>query len=588
MGLRDYQVAALESIVRADAEGCKRGLVILPTGTGKTQIASSLPEAIGLNGWEVMAFIVAQEELAFQAMESLQRANPTLRVTLEKAEHHGDIDADIVVASIDTLSRSEGRLAAFAEIPFRVIFLDECHAAVSPKYLKVLRELRVLKGEDNVDPQRLLIGLTATPKRFDGLALERIFDKIVFRRGIREMVEQKWIADPVAYRIETGLGLDDIQMRQGDFATGALSQKVNTPTINALIVQKYLQYGKGLPAIAFTVDIDHSECLADVFRHHGLAFEAISSNTPKARRKELVEAHRNMDILGLASCQALLTGFDSPPATVALFARPTCSSLLYTQALGRVLRPYPAPESAATHTGYVKTNAIILDFVGASSKHRLFTASTLFGLNPQFDPEGKSITRAVAAMEDLQKQNPTLDIAAYAGLDDARAAAVSVDMWKPAPIPKLAKSCSQFIWMMESEDVYRLSAPGLSVYLTLNHLGQYEVFRQADGAEPDMRMIFDDPEDGFSFADSLVPVEFVPLIRANARWRKQTPSKAQAILLWRKDPVIRKRFGSGEAFHNWACHQVEYTGNQSFSKGALSMRIDILKRAKSKFTETIS
>ena len=141
--------------------------------------------------------------------------------------------------------------------------------------------------------------------------------------------------------------------------------------------------------------------------------------------------------------------------------RPTLSGLLYAQQAGRIMRPYPAPENAAWHTGYVKKNGILIDFCANTERHRLYTAATLFGLNPQFDMKGKSITKTLEHLEDLQRENPTLDIQAYAGLADVEAAATRVDLWRPAPIPKLARSCSRFIWFQVSEDTYRLSAPGM-------------------------------------------------------------------------------------------------------------------------------
>jgi ATP-dependent helicase IRC3 len=530
-----------------------------------------------------MAFLVSSEELCFQALEDLHATNPSLHVTLEKAEHHGEVDADIVVASVDTLAMSEQRLAAFASLPLRVIFIDECHGAVAPKWMKVLRALRVLKEEHNCDNSRLLIGLTATPKRHDGLALSRIFDRIVFRRSMREMTDAGWTVDLIAYRVETDVKLDDIRMREGDFATGELSNRVNTPRLNALVVQKYLEYGAGLPAIAFTVDIQHSEDLSDVFQHHGLAFEAISSNTPKRLRRELVEAHRNMELLGLVSCQALMTGFNSPPATVALWDRPCCSGLFYQQGIGRIGRPYPAPENAATHTGYRKQRGIIVDFTGTSTKHRLYTAATLYGLNPQFDFSGKSVSKTLARIEQIQDKNPTLDIgAAYAGLADIEASVSRVELWKPAPIPKLAKTCSQFTWTEDGADCYRLTAPGLSVFLEVNLLGEYEVWRRDEEGVLSERLTFSEPEDAFSYADSLIPDEVVKLIRAKAPWRKAEPTEPQCSWLWVRDPAIHNKFASPMAFFHFACHQVEAKGNSAFSRGSLSLRIDLCKRAREK------
>src|SRR3989304_2898634 len=78
MPLRDYQSGAISAIVEEDQQGCMNQLIALPTGTGKTVIASHLPEAIELLPWEVMVFLVGAEELAFQAVDSLREANPSL------------------------------------------------------------------------------------------------------------------------------------------------------------------------------------------------------------------------------------------------------------------------------------------------------------------------------------------------------------------------------------------------------------------------------------------------------------------------------------------------------------------------------
>ncbi len=577
MGLRQYQEDCLRAVLAADQEGCRAGLIVLPCGSGKTKLMGNFPRVLGLQPWEKMVVLVHLEELAAQTMEAMQRDNPGLRISLEKAAHRSDTDADIVVASVQTLSRSPERLNASA---VKIVAADECHHCTSPAWMKVLKHLRVLKGENDRDPDRKCYGVSATPRRADACALERIFDRIVYRRTIREMISEGWLCDPVAYRIDTGVDLDAVKIRQGDFATGELSRTMNTPSLNALVVKKYLEFGSGLPALAFTVDIQHSNDLASAFCREGLHFEAISSDTPPSRRREIIDAYRKGDVLGLCSCAALLEAFDAPIATVALWDRPTCSGLLLQQGLGRVLRPYPAPEAAAEHSGYVKRNAIILDFAGVTTKFRMYTPSNLFGLNPQFDFAGKSITKTLAHLESLAERNPTLDISAYAGLADVEAAATSVDLWKPAAIPKLAKHCSQFLWQPASEDRYRLTAPGLSIFIECTHLGEYEVFRKPDGGKMELHARFSQPEDAFALADSLVPDEVVTLIRANARWRKDPPKEAQCIHLWRRDPVIRKRFSDGEAFYRYAKYQFDKGNAGAFSKGSISMRIEMAKRAK--------
>ena len=579
MPLRPYQVEALENIRRADIEGIINLLVVLPCGCGKTVIASNLPTALDLSPFQSQLFLVHRDELALQACEEFREANPSLTVGLEKAEYRTDGNCDITVASVQTLARSPERLAKLNTAGLRIVVVDEGHHLPSNSWSKVLDDLHCLKGSPHRDPGRLFLTITATPRRGDGIGLEKFCDRIVFHRSSRGMIDAGWLAEPVGYRVSSGEDLGGVATRAGDFAIGQLEEAVNTPERNALVVKKYLEFGQSLPAICFSVDVQHSEDLAATFRQHGLHFEALSGTTPTARRRELVEEHKRGNLLGLVSCGVLVEGFNSPIATVALMARPTQSGLLFQQMAGRVLRPYPAPEAAATHVGYRKQNAIIIDFVGVSERFRLYTAATLFGLNPNFDMQGRSITKTLDKLEELAKDNPTLDLAAYTGLDEVEAASTQVDLWRPAPIPKLAKSCSKFIWIQQGEDLYRLSAPGMAVFIEQNHLGTYEVWRHVDKEKPDGHMTFQEPEDAFALADSLVPDDLAILLTAKARWRKEAPTEPQCNLLYFKDPVIRKRFSNGQAFHRFARYQFE-RGNQAFSKGSVSMRIELCKRAK--------
>ena len=65
---------------------------------------------------------------------------------------------------------------------------------------------------------------------------------------------------------------------------------------------------------------------------------------------------------------------------------------------------------------------------------------------------------------------------------------------------------------------------------------------------------------------------------AKSRWRKEPPSEPQCDLLWHKDPIVRKSFAGGPEFYRFATHQFAH-GNVAFSKGNVSQRIEIAKRA---------
>jgi len=108
--LRDYQQECLAAIKTTAQRGAKRMLVALPTGTGKTVIFSQLPAMIKNN--RKMLVIAHRTELLDQAAEKLKWANPGLAVEIEQADRHISPHAQAIVASIQTLAVSPGRLEA--------------------------------------------------------------------------------------------------------------------------------------------------------------------------------------------------------------------------------------------------------------------------------------------------------------------------------------------------------------------------------------------------------------------------------------------------------------------------------------------
>jgi superfamily II DNA or RNA helicase len=575
MPLRDYQEAALNAVARYASEGVTRQVISCPTGTGKTAIAAHLPEYLGLQPYEATLFLVRSDEQQEQAARSFKSFNPHLSVSVEMGNRKADTDADVIVASVQTLARPNRR-EKFGRDLFRLIITDECHRSVSQQYLDVFQYFRVLKGDAECDPSRFNIGFSATPRRHDTRGLERVFDKIVFNRSIREMIVAGWMADVHCYRIATGTDISGVAKRQGDFATGQLEEAVNTPDRNALVVQKYLEFGAGLPFLAFTVDVQHSDDLADTFRQHGIECHAVSGKTPIGKRRELVEAFKAGQIPGLASCQVFSEGTDFPNATVGLMTRPTLSSVWYTQSLGRLLRPYPAPEAKENHTGYVKQHSIVLDFTDNPGRLSLFNVATLFGLHADFDLKGSSARRTAEAVELFEHQHPGLDLKAYPDLDSLQAAAYSVDLFRPLSVPAIAKRFSRFAWLQRSEDTFRLAlANKTTLYVVENQLGQFEVEIQTNGNRAPAGT-FDTAEEAFAFADSNVPDEVIGAALTNARWRNAPPSEKQARVIWLRDKTLRQQFSSDTAYFKYARSRY-YAKDKAFTKGAFSQRIDMLK-----------
>ena len=304
MSLRDYQQECLDEIRSSWAAGIENQLVALPTGSGKTVLFANLPEHLKLSVPDQMLVLVHRDKLVQQNADKLRKYNPHLTVEIEAGDRRADPNADVIVGSIQTFQHAKRR-ERFNPAIVKVVIVDEAHHCPSPSYLKVLEYFGVYKGAANRASNKLLVGLTATPRRGDKIGLEKVFDKIVFARSIREMVEANWLVEPTGYHVSTLTDISDVGTKGGDFKEGELADAVNTFERNRLVVQEYQKLAPGMTFAAFTVTIQHSKDLADVFRSYGISCEAISGETPDREREILYREHDSGALRGLASCGVL-------------------------------------------------------------------------------------------------------------------------------------------------------------------------------------------------------------------------------------------------------------------------------------------
>lgn len=572
---RPYQVETGEAIAAKWRAGVSRQLVVLPTASGKTVIFSMLPQWLRMRRPERMLVLVQADELCFQAVKKLSAANPGLKIGLEKAKYKSSWSDDIVVASIQTLGGTvpDGRggwtwgkrLNGMDPDAFRYVVCDESHHITSSNYHGVLRYFGVMKSDPQYnDPSKFLLGVTATPKRSDSKGLEGFFEEIVYSRDIRTMIKEGWLADIRAFRIETMVSLDGVQTRQGDYAIGQLEKAVNSPERNNLIVDGYLKHGEGLPFLGFTVDIQHTIDLAECFRARGIKATGISGGKGQnesewlvyaaEERKKTIQDYEDGKLDGLISCQALLEGFDAPRATVALCCRPTKSGLLYTQTVGRVLRPFPAPEALAGWQGWIKKYAIILDFVDNTSTNAaaLNTVPTLFGLRPDFNLKGKQVMEQLDEIEKVKQKAPAINLSLYTDLEALKGVAEKIDLFAVPTVPTELAKFSQYAWMTGlTEGSYQLVLPDKGVIrVQETTLGAFEISRHLNGVKT-LIQIVPDLGEAVRVADKQVPAESAILLKNDANWRKLPVSDAQIGLLRRLYPDMRKPFKTDSEFEKF-------------------------------------
>lgn len=207
----------------------------------------------------------------------------------------------------------------------------------------------------------LRIGLTATPKRLDGLALSNLFDEIVYSMNLADAVNENYLVPPSAIQCLTSVNIASVRTRGGDLAEDELAALVDDPARNAFIAEKYLEHCTGRRAIAFYVNIAHAKNLVEACLASGITAEWISDDDPE--RESKLKRFADGEFQLLANCQILTEGFDDRGVDAILLCRPTKSRSLFAQMIGRGLR---------LNEG--KTDCRFLDFVDNAGKHCLVTA----------------------------------------------------------------------------------------------------------------------------------------------------------------------------------------------------------------------
>ncbi|MCL8208600.1 MAG: DEAD/DEAH box helicase [Actinomycetia bacterium] len=355
LALRDYQRAAVAAVQAAARAGVRRQLVVLPTGSGKTVVAAALSQqAPGRT-----LFLCHRDELVQQAAAKFRVVWPEADVgVVQAARDEGD--RRVVVASVPTLHHPRRR-ARLDPDRISLVIVDEAHHVTAATWRAILADLGCWPDPP---PGRILLGLTATPYRGDGVGLGHVFERIVYRRSLADLIRAGYLADVRGLRVDTALDLSRVRIEHGDFRVPDLSRAVDTPARNALIVAAYRAHGAGRKAVAFTVDVAHAQHLAAAFQDAGVAADWVAGSLPLSERRARLARFRAGALQVLTNAQLLTEGWDEPSVGCLIMARPTRSKTLFVQMVGRGLRPYPG-----------KTDCLVLDV--ADSAHQLVTLDTL-------------------------------------------------------------------------------------------------------------------------------------------------------------------------------------------------------------------
>ncbi len=322
--LRDYQRKALVALRATIGGGKRRVLLVAPTGSGKTTIASAIMSGAAAKGSTVL-FLAHRRELIDQCVARLAEHEITAGVIMAGRPA---TSALVQVASIQTLARRA--------IPsVSLVIVDEAHHARAKSYQRIL----------DTSPSAAVIGLTATPWRTDGRGLGELFQDLVVAAHPDELIAAGHLC-PVTGFSYAAPELGGVHTKAGDYDEDEAAQAMSY--LGGDIIQRWLDHRPGR-TVLFACTVEHSLRLADAFRAAGVAAEHLDGTTPLPERAAILArlAAGTTDVV--TNCAVLTEGWDLPELRCVILARPTKSVGLYLQMAGRGLRPVEGKTAARIH-----------------------------------------------------------------------------------------------------------------------------------------------------------------------------------------------------------------------------------------------
>jgi superfamily II DNA or RNA helicase len=350
--LRDYQLAAVEAVETCPEWYC---LIELPTGSGKTLVFS---EVICRRGGRALV-VAHRDELIAQAEEKLILSGIDPASIGRVKAKRDEVSSPVVLASMQTLARKPRRdrlIASQREAGiFQTVVIDEAHHVPAKSYLDLLDALDTAADELGDGP--LVLGVTATPNR---LGVDEVFGSPIFSRDLVDMIAEGWLADLRGRRIGIDLNLGDVRRSRGDYAEADLAIALGDAGAPVAVADGWLEHGEDRPTIVFTAGVSLAYETAEAFRDRDVEAEAIDGEMPLDDRRAVLDRFRSGETKVVVNCSILTEGVDLPATSCIVVARPTLSSILFAQMIGRGTRRVPG-----------KDDCLILDVVGATDRHSL-------------------------------------------------------------------------------------------------------------------------------------------------------------------------------------------------------------------------
>ena len=335
-----YQQEILDKLeAERTVRGYTRNLVVAATGTGKTVISALDYKRFRKQNPDRpcrLLFVAHREEILKQSLY-------TFRAVLKDANFGELFVGNYKPESIDNLflSIQTFNSQSFTEKTspdfYDYITVDEFHHAAASTYQKLLSYYQ----------PRILLGLTATPKRMDGKNILPYFsNRIAAEIRLPEAIDRKLLCPFQYFGVTDTVDLDALKWSAGGYQkselehiytfSGAVADRRADHVVTALL--KYVTDIDEVKGLGFCVTIDHAEFMCRYFNDHNIPSMCLTGQSSDEERAAAKRRLVSGEVRFIFVVDIYNEGVDIPEVNTVLFLRPTESLTIFLQQLGRGLR----------------------------------------------------------------------------------------------------------------------------------------------------------------------------------------------------------------------------------------------------------
>ncbi len=338
------QKNALESLDNLRNNNKDKALLISATGTGKTYLAAFDVKAVHPKR---MLFVVHRRSIALKAMETFKTIIKDKSMGLFSGDTK-DINCDYVFSTIQTIYKPENR-QLFSKEEFDYIIIDEVHKAGANSYQELVNYFK---------PQ-FLLGMSATPERSDNFDIYKMFDyNIAYEIRLQQAMEYDLLC-PFHYYGITDMTIDDhVIDDKSDFNLLVDEKRVD------YVIDKINDYGYSgdrVHGLIFVSRKEEAHRISEMFNQRGFNTCALTGEASEKQRQEAMdslESNEDGSLDYIFTVDIFNEGIDIPKVNQVVMLRPTQSSIIFIQQLGRGLRK-----------NNEKDYVVVIDFIGNYEKN---------------------------------------------------------------------------------------------------------------------------------------------------------------------------------------------------------------------------